>query len=305
MALKGKGDLGWKRQVGARGPRETDSGLQQRDEEWQGQESTFADWAADYPLGSTHPIYTNLKLSRFEPTNLEAGMMRVALTWVGGNADGDGLILGQGRTAPRKSGDRAPKSQSVKGTLEYRFDVSDETHPPGGRPTQVGPYVTGSLPTDFTVSFYAPTVVYKYGSTEFISAPQFESLADADLDGSGIEVYSEQPSESSSQTLKNAASGKRYVLKMKPGESSSDGTPREHVAYVLPGDQRTLESRYFPNAWDTISSADVVPTLVGRSIDTLTKKRRCNSLACDDRDAAGGVFSVNEAWALELEANVV
>jgi hypothetical protein len=304
MSLKGKGDLSWKRQVGARGPRETDSGIMQRDEEWQGPASTFSDWVAGYEVGSAHPDFPLLKLTPPDPTNLEAGMMRCALKWVGGSANGDGIILGQGRTVPRKGGDRAPKSQSVNGTLKYRFDVTDETVPPGGRPTQSGHFVTGELPSNFTVSFYASTVNYRYGSTNYISVPKFEDLATEDLAAAGIEIYSTQPSESSSQTLKNAASGKRYVLKLKDGFDTGDGSPRQHVAYILPGDQRTLESRYFSAQWDVISSSDVVPTYVGRSVDNPPVKRRCTALPCDDRDAAGGVYAVTESWALEMEANI-
>jgi hypothetical protein len=291
--------------VGARGPFENDYGVLQRDEEWGGRADAFAVWAEDFPLGSTHPEFSTLKLARFVPTRLEAGMMRVEMSWQGGSADEDGIILGQGRTRPRTNGGRAIKSQTVNGSISWRFNVTDEYEPPETpRPGQVDGYVPGSSPSDFTASFYAPTVTYKYGSTNFIAVPKFTDLAAADLIN-GVEIFSYQTGESINATLKALAPGKRYIVQNKPEWDPVDGYTGERVVYILPGDVETIETRYPPICWNILSETDATPEYVGRSIDAVPVVRRGSGFDCSDQNAAGEIYAVTETWDTELEVNAV
>lgn len=189
MALVFRGsNSAFKRQVRPRGPTpDTTHGLFTLEETWQGKQSDLAAFLATRTLASAHGTYSELKLSEWEPTRIEAGMADVWLRYVGASVPGSGLTTGTKRfqslfksiSAPvkkRRSFDRW--ASYTVGSAMSTADVSWGS-------------VVQEVAAELTMTYYAPSITYRYASNALIKAARRSSDATTDLASVTPKILSE------------------------------------------------------------------------------------------------------------------
>tara|TARA_R110000765_G_scaffold47794_4_gene98018 strand:+ start:6419 stop:7270 length:852 start_codon:yes stop_codon:yes gene_type:complete len=184
MALKFKGNLEFKLQVGASGPTPDEAyGIYRRMETWQGKESDLAIWLLSKPDGSPHPTWPWLKLSVINTNYLPAGMVDAQLNYVGHP---------NGETAHTDATSNASRSIEESGNILAKARVaynlwSDKIHLYPSIVFDANLYAPASRAT----TIYVPSVTYRYGSPFKLKQPTYKTLALLNLNGGNTTIISQ------------------------------------------------------------------------------------------------------------------
>jgi hypothetical protein len=171
MALKPLGDLSFKLQVGAVGPKpDPVYHLSRRYETWQGKADDLTAFLNLRPLGSAHPSNAVLKLAEFEPRHLEAGMVDVALVYAGANAS-PGVV-----TRARQS---LLKTGVLAGKMVRRFQRMVSATITGSAVTsEVWGWIEQEIEAEKEYAYYTPSVTFRYCSSTDLKAAQMSAASD-------------------------------------------------------------------------------------------------------------------------------
>jgi hypothetical protein len=194
MALKKKGDLSFKLQVGAKGPYpDSTYDLYRREEEWVGQETDLTSFLATKPKDSAHPSYGYMKLYEYSVTLNEAGMASVSLTYTG-------HPNGIGSTAPTKRFQKMLKTATVEGQLRRKFWRWVYKDVVGLINDKMQIDVTQTATAEINYRYYTPTVTYRYSSSTMITSPRYASQAAIDLAGQTPQIIFESTKKTGTYT---------------------------------------------------------------------------------------------------------